>query len=449
MINTIFKQFLKKIIMAFTVVSCTQNPVGGMGGDPSQSFLVDEGKDCPTAKHSGTLAASLDLAGVVATVTTDSAYSSSSLWALDFPTDRFCPVSTGEAGDLLLTSSGDDLALFSRRVPQLNYNAFTALGRTAQQATPLAENGDPHTLRVFNDDGILRWLIAANTSGKLVEFDPAQPRNAVAIVPADLKRSASGAKFRPVDLMVVKGEDLYPDLLKATAGKSDDDYIFALHQGLDANYRVNNSQAIYAWRRIGPGQYSEVDLDETKSGINGMPLRYSNPAGFIRSGDRLAMLSLCFSADPNCKKGVEYIDLIEFGDIHETHNATDLAATMIFTNGMTVGGSSPKPKSNGKSLLLAFASVQMSSGKKIVSIDLMSGVVETIHAFNASGSGFYGLVYDQKSFNLIVGDSNGSQSLMWAYPIGSNGKVAEKPAHYMLPSPGQAFPMQFVLLNNN
>lgn len=441
-------------IMTFAAASCTQIPQGGAAPEGNGTFLVDDAKSCDVVEHSGALAATLGnggLKGIVAAVTTDASYSSSALWALDAATDRLCPVSSGEAGDLFMTSAGDGLALFSRHAPELNYSVFTSVGRTTQQATPFAGNGDPHALRVFRDGSFVRWLIALNTAGKLVEFDPSAPREGVAVVPADFRQTSVGSSFRPVDLIVVKGEELLEVLVKASGGKAEDDYVFALHQGLDAYYRGNNTQAIYGWRRIGPGQYVEIDLNGSKPGVNGLPLRFTNPSGFLRNGNRVSMVSLCFSADPNCKKGIEYLDVIEFGYTAETRVATDFAATTIFTNGATVGGRPEKANSssNDKPVSMAFSSVQTSSGKKIASIDLASGVVQTIHTFDAASSGFYGLAFDQASSNLLVGDSDGKNSLMWVYPIGTNGKASGNPARYILASPGQTYPMQFVLLNKN
>ncbi len=448
------KFMLMASIMTFAVASCTQIPQGSGMPDGNGTFLVDDAKTCELIEHSGPQATTLGnggLGGIVAAVTTDASYSSSALWALDVATDRLCPVANGESGDLLLTSVGDGLALFSRRAPELNYSVFTSVGRTSQQATPHAGNGDPHALRVFRDGPFVRWLIALNTAGKLVEFDPSAPQESLAVVPAEFSRSSAGSSFRPVDLMVVKGEELLEKLVKASGGKADDDYVFALHQGLDASYRANNTQAIYGWRRIGPGQYFEIDLDGTKPGVNGLALRFTNPSGFLRNGDRVSMVGLCFSADPNCKKGIEYLDVIEFGYTTETRVASDFAAMTIFTNGATVGGRPVNRNSsaNDKPVPMAFAAVQTSSGKKIASIDLASGAVQTIHTFDSEGSGFYGLGFDQASSNLLVGDSDGKQSLMAVYPIGTNGKASGQPARYTLASPGQPFPMQFVLLNKN
>ncbi len=440
--------FLTVFIIAFAGASCTQNQSGGAVPDGHGTFLVGPEKPCDAADHSGDLSNG-GPSGVVGAVTTDANYSSSALWALDVASDRFCPVANGEAGDLFLTAAGDGLALFSRNSPQLNYTVFTAVGRTAQQATPFAENGDPHALRVFRDNGFVRWLIALNTAGKLVEFDPVVPRDGAVVVPEDFSRASPGRVFRPVDVIVVKGEEIDSNLLKASNGKADSDYIFALHQGLDPYYRSNYSQAIYAWRRVGPGQYAEVDLDKSKGGINGFPLRFSNPSGFIQKSGRLSFLSLCFSTDANCLKGLEYIDLKEIGNIQQTHLVTDFSGNAIFSNGLTATGAPVKLNSNDKPVMLAFSSVQMSSGKKIVSIDIASGALQTIHTFDAAGSAYYGLVYDQVSSNLLVGDTDGTRALMWAYPIGPNGKASGKAARYVLASPGQPYPMQLVLLNKN
>lgn len=447
---------LNLFIGIFVATSCGQVPAGGPYQDSDGTFLVDDAKACDTVSHSGPVAASLGnggLSGVVATVTTDDAYSSSGLWALDVATDRLCPVATGESGDLFLVPGGDGLAMFSRRAPQLNYTVFTSFGRTTQQATPQAGSGDPHALRVFRDGDLVRWLVAYNTAGKLVEFDPAQPRNSVAVVPAEFSRAATnGNQFRPVDLLVVKGEELFPKFLKATGGNATDDFVFALHQGLDTYYRANGTQAIFGWRRVGPGQYIEVDLDETRAGVNGLPLKFSNPAGFIRSGDRISMLSLCFSTDPNCKKGIEYLDVIEFGYRSETHYASDLAVTTVFSNGLSTGGTPVKPDGASRAASFAFASVQTPTGKKIVSFDLMSGSMQTIHSFADDGSGYYGLLFDGKSSNLIIGDTKGGRPLMWVYPVNGDGAAGKKPARYELETPGrggQSNPMQFVLLNKN
>ena len=447
------------MVAAGLLISCAQVPAGGGGSpDSNGTFLVDDARACDQVIHSGPMAATLGnggLGGVVATVTTDEAYSSSTVWALDVATNRLCPVASGESGDVILAPGGDGLALFSRRAPQLNFSVFTSFGRTTQQATPLAGNGDPHALRVFRDDGSLRWLVAYNTAGKLVEFDPSQPRGAVALVPAEFARDVadSGKQFRPVDLMVVKGGELLPDLVKASGGKATDDYVFALHQGLDAYYRANGTQAIFGWRRAGAGQYVEVDLDGTRAGVNGLPLKFSNPAGFIRNGDRLSMLSLCFSPDPQCKKGIEYLDVIEFGYRSETHDASDLAITQVFSNGHVTGGTPVKNDGATTAASFAFASVQGSGGRKqIVSFDLMSGAMQVIHTFAGSGSGFYGMAFDEKSSNLLIGDREGRSPLIWVYPVTGEGKSKGNPARYQLETPGrsgQVNPMQFILLNKN
>lgn len=453
--------------IALAMLSCTQIPVAGPGQGSDGTFLVDDARACDRVSHSGPVAASLGVGGfggVVASVTTDDAYSSSAAWALDVATDRLCPVASGESGDVALFPGGDGLALFSRRAPQLNFSVFTSFGRTTQQATPQAGNGDPHALRVLRDSDAIRWLVAYNTAGKVVEFDPAQPRGAVSLVPAEFTGGLTdtGKQFRPVDLMVVKGEELFSDFLKATGGKATDDYAFALHQGLDAYYRANGTQAIFGWRRVGPGQYVEVDLDETRAGVNGLPLKFTNPAGFIRAGDRVSMLSLCFSADPNCKKGIEYFDVIELGYRSETHYASDLATTNVFSNGLTTGGTasaaaaakSGDASGSSRGVAFAFAAVRTSTGKKIASFDLMSGAMQVIHSFDdaASVSGFYGLAFDEKSSNLIVGDRDGRNPVMWVYPVSVDGKSKGKRARFELETPGrggQANPMQFVLLNKN
>jgi hypothetical protein len=437
------------------LVSCTVVPSGPMtSGDGT--FLVDDARPCERVDHSGTIPAMLGnggLAGVVAVVTTDEAYSSSSVWALDVATSRYCPLATGESGDLFLAPGGDGLALFSRRAPQLNFSVFTSFGRTTQQATPQAGNGDPHALRIFREENLVRWLVAYNTAGKLVEFDPSSPRDSVALVPAEFSGNAqTGRQFRPVDVLVVKGEELLSRVLKSTGGKATDDYVFALHQGLDAYYRANGTQAIFGWRRVGPGQYVEVDLDEARPGINGLPLRFTNPSGFIRAGDRLSMVSLCFSADPNCKKGIEYLDVIELGSINETHDASDLAVAPVFSNGFTTGGVPAGEDSSARAPGFAFASVQTSTGKKIVSFNLDSGAMQTIHSFRGEGSGFYGLAFDAKSSNLLIGDRDGARPLMWVYPVSAGGQAKGDPARFEFsPSTraGQANPMQFVLLNKN
>ncbi len=439
-------------------LACAQIPAGGGGSpDSNGTFLVDDAKACERVTHSGTVASLLGnggFGGVVATVTTDDAYSSSTVWALDVATDRLCPVASGESGDVILAPGGDGLALFSRRAPQLNFSVFTSFGRTTQQATPMAGNGDPHALRVFRDADGIRWLLAFNTAGKLVEFDPAQPRGAVALIPAEFARDVadSARQFRPVDLLVVKGGELFSDFVKDSGGKSTDDYVFALHQGLDPYYRANGTQAIFGWRRVGPGQYVEVDLDETRAGVNGLPLKFSNPAGFIRNGDRISMLSLCFSADPQCKKGIEYFDVIELGYRSETHYASDLAITQVFSNGHVTGGTPVKKDGATTAASFAFAAVQTSGKKKIVSFDLMSGAMQAIHTFEGSGSGFYGLAFDEKSSNLVIGDRDGRNPLMWVYPVNGEGKSKGNPARYQLETPGRAGqvnPMQFVLLNRN
>lgn len=273
-------------------------------------------------------------------------------------------------------------------------------------------------------------------------------------MPKDFERIAPGsAVFRPVDIMVVRGDELAPEVLKSTGGNPADEFVLALHQGLDQAYRGNGTQAIYAWQRTGAGSYVQADLNPARAGINGWPLRLSNPAGFFRDGDSVTLTSLCFSVDPSCVRGVERFNLSEVGSTKQTTLVTDFGVQALFSNGSVVHGVIKGKDDNtgngndGTSRHFAFAATQQSSGKKITAIDLESGKFHTVHTFTESSTGFFGLWYDPQSGTLVVGDSDGSRGIAWLYPIGEDGKATAGPARLTIGSKGQAFPMQFLLLD--
>jgi streptogramin lyase len=432
--------------MAAGLVSCTKNPAGGAGGGTDGTFLVDDATSCePVQLSGGNIPKGLEKK-VLAGVLTDSSYSSSAFLAVDLGAGKVCPVARGESGDAWLVDGPGGLVAFSRRAPELNYTVFTSYGRTSQQATPLAANGDPHDLVVFDDGSSSRWLLAMNTAGKLVDFDPSRPAERTSLVPRELERGASGvAVFRPADILVVRGDELAPEVLESSGGNPSDEFVLALHQGLDQYYRGNGSQAIYAWRRTGAGTYVEADLNPARSGINGWPLRLSNPSGFFRSGDSVALAGLCFSVDTACNRGVERFKLSDVGSSKETTLVTDFGGQAIYSNGSVVHG----VIDNGKDAVkeFAFAATQQAAGKKITAIDLENGKIHTVHSFTGSSTGYYGLWFDQQSGTLVVGDSDGSRGMVWLYPLGDGGKPTTSPARMVIGSKGQAFPMQFLLLN--
>jgi hypothetical protein len=323
---------------------------------------------------------------------------------------------------------------------------FTPVGRTTQQATPLAGNGDPHGLIEFFRDGVSsRWLMALNTAGKLVDFDPARPSDKSVLVPSELGQESSRT-FRPVDMILVRGDEIAPEALASTGAALTDEFVLVLHQGLDEYYRANGSQAIYAWHRTRSGQYIEADLNPVKAGVNGWPLRFSNPSGFMRSGTKVSFLSLCFSADAGCVKGIERFDLFDVGSAKASTLVTDFQSQAIFSNGGAVAGSfSVKSESRD----FVFAATQQSSGKKVSAIDLTTGKIQTIHSFVGSSSGYFGLAFDPDSLTLIVGDSDGRQALVWLYTFDGEGRVTGAPSRHALDTKGQPFPMQFLILDKN
>lgn len=462
------------LIMALPLINCTQIPGTGEQPVPGGTFLSDDSKNCLVLKNSGVSLDELgngalsEVGGTLGLVTTDDTYSSSSIWALSLKSQKLCLVSQGESGDVWIGQSGSDVAVFSRRSPQLNFSVFTPYGRTVQQATPFAGNGDPQVLRsiasevsVEDRDGPTgRWLLALNTAGKIVEMDPVSPGRAVELAPEVFQSSRSNERnvFRPADLMIVKGWELDGQLLASSGGTESDDYLLALHQGLDSFYQANGSQAIYAWRRVKAGTYQEVDLNPYEPGINPLPLKTSNPSGFIRSGDHLAMVGLCFSVDGLCRAGVESIHISELGRVQQTSLRADFSMQAIFSNGylvggiptgttvMSDGGSGPDVDAIADSAGFAFASVRMASGKKIVSIDLENGNLTTIHSFSAEGSGFYGLQFDQRSSTLLVGDTDGKSPVLKIYGIDEQGRANGRPAVFDLGSFDQAVPLQLVVL---
>ena len=435
------------LIMTFSLASCIRK-AGGAGGGTDGTFLVDDPGKCDDLRQSsGKVPEELE-SKVIAAVLSDSSYSSSSLVGVDLGAKKVCKVASGESGDTLLVAGTQGLVAFSRRAPQLNYSVFTPMGRTTQQATPLAGNGDPHGLLEFSSEGLsARWLMALNTAGKLVDFDPARPSDRTAVVPEELSSGlAATPEFRPVDMMLVRGDEIAPEALASTGGALTDEFILVLHQGLDQFYRGNGSQAIYAWQRTRSGQYIEADLNPSKAGINGWPLRLSNPSGFFRSGAKVSLLSLCFSADSACVKGVEQFELADVGSTKTPTVLTDFSGNAIFSNGGSVAGSI---KSKDETRDFVFAATQQSSGKKISAIDLASGKVQGLHSFTGSSNGFFGLAFDRDSSSLIIGDSDGRQALLWVYTLDSEGRVKGSPSRHVLATAGQPFPMQFVILDKN
>lgn len=452
------KNFLPRIsslIMALLLIDCTQIPGADSLPSPAGTFLFDDNASCLETSNQGGQLANLGNGAlaqgngtIIGLVTTDATYSSSSVWGLNPKTEQLCLVVQGESGDTLISQAGKDVAMFSRRSPQLNFSVFTGYGRTVQRATPLAENGDPQVMRVLVGPGREHWLLAMNTAGKVVEVDPVDPERSTTLVPKQLNSDAAAGRqvFRPADLLVVKGWELGDQLLADSGGAANDEYILALHQGLDAFYRANGSQALYAWRRIEPGVFEEIDLNPRLPGVNGLPLRVSNPAGFIRSGDRLSMVGFCFSADGACRAGVETVQLSDLGDIHESRLIADYSAKAVFSNGYVVGGVPAVSSSEAaNSAGFAFAAVRMTSGKKIVSIDLKNGNLTPVYSFADENTGFYGLAFDQDSSTLMIGDSDGSHSIVAIYGVDGAGKIGGKPAKFSLGSFGQPVPLQLTV----
>ena len=326
----------------------------------------------------------------LAFATVDTNYTASTVNFYDFQTGAITPRLTGESGDPLLRWLGDKLFLFNRVNTSVNVRTLdprTDDAATTQVATPGAQVGDPADAIVLSDGHLmLANAVAGNLT--LTDASGATSLQTLASGSTDATKLAVGSAV---------GDKFSPTALWMRAGADGDD-IFVLHQGRDNKYAYNGTQQVFVVNYRN-GVLTFKDVDETTVGIQGIPLKGTNPLGLYGSNGALWVASLCSIGDDakSCTaSGIEKIDLDSF----TAAVVYDLTATPHRSNGGSIIGAK-----DGIFYTLA-ATTDGSKAKYALRIDAAQAAVNQYHTFPDGANGCCGLFVDRTNGRSFVGDQS-------------------------------------------
>jgi hypothetical protein len=320
----------------------------------------------------------------LAFTTVDQGLSSSALSFADFATGETKSLSTGESGDPLLAWLGGlagKLWLFNRAATRLNFRSVDPRGAEAalssEVATQSAKTGDPHAALLLDES---RLLLGYNTAGKVLVVDPATGKTAQDVGAKLAVGSDDAPQLRPVAFWTRRG-----------AGDATE--IWVLNQGLDANYALDGSQALYLL--LDSGGDAEITADSLGAAVDGLasglPLTLSNPVAFLGAGaDTAYVVGICYPGQEGCHQGVELFDAKKRTS-KVVYDADDAG---FFGNGAVAdaGGGA------------FFLQAVKGDAKLVIKVDTTGKSFSEVHTYPAESNGCCSLTYDQSSDSLYVGD---------------------------------------------
>ena len=349
--------FILKLAILYFSVSCSS---------------IDNQKESPTGPQ--------DTGGqhkVFYFTTVSEGYSSSSLYQYNLQDGKISKVLTGQSGDPAVFKGKNHLYFFNRSSGNSNFRRFdlsqplTSLPQ--QLKTPVTGMGAPQDMLELDDDKIL----LADLGGSLTIM-AAQTGEKIGQIAGDW--DTNGGPFLPVSLHATYSDDKIQR-------------VFVLHQGRGLEFGTyNNSQQIFLLEPNQQGGLEAIDLDSTKAGIQGVPLRYSNGEKFLLDNNqKLLIVGICYG-EATCKKGVEAFD----PQTLDVKDVLDLSNTDFY------GGHFAMGKDNH---IIGTVYYDASYADfRVVELDLTTGNTTEVHQYPASSTPASGLFFDPTSQVMYVGD---------------------------------------------
>lgn len=297
----------------------------------------------------------------------DSSYTSTSIYFYDLAAGKIALLSGGESGDTFVKWLNGKAYLFNRSAGRVSYSTFQPksgiASRSTEQPTPGKSNYDPIAAAIGPNSEL---ILSMNSGSALVFANSSDSSVLTSITNADT--GAASQPFRPADIWV--------------SGSN----VFVTHQALDSLFRATGAGRVYTATK-------DSGTWAIKS-TTGSALTITNPVYVSPRTDETAIIGgVCYtSATTKCVSGVDRFNTSTGVTTHlSAWDDTKWYPNGGFTTDLT-----------DDSLLVCVK--EKSTQKNVVArYTILDGTVTKL--FELTGPGCGGLIADRVSMRIFIGET--------------------------------------------